>query len=74
MRALVLVAGLVTGLVAGGLGCIGSTAPDCAQYTECSTCATEAACSFCLETNACIADDATCPGDRAQTPDMCAEE
>jgi hypothetical protein len=65
---------MLLGLVAGASnGCLGHSTTSCAELVECSTCVMEAACGFCLETNACIADDATCPGDRAQTPDMCGE-
>jgi Plexin repeat len=51
--------------------CIGSGEPNCAQYAECGTCVMEDACGWCFETNLCIPDGQTCPGDRAQTPDMC---
>jgi hypothetical protein len=65
-------------LLASGLGavasfaCLDSPAPvNCQQFAECAVCTMESACSFCLETNQCIADSQVCGGDRAQTPDMC---
>ncbi len=67
----VLLAGVVAG--AGAAGCVGSGEPNCAQYSECGTCVMDSPCGWCFETNLCIVDSATCPGDRAQTPDMCAE-
>jgi hypothetical protein len=66
---------LVLVAAAASVQCVDSDpAAGCAQYNECVTCVMEAACGFCLETNACIADVDPCPGDRAQSTDMCEEE
>jgi hypothetical protein len=73
-QAVILLGACTLGAVAA-IGCLDSpNTTNCQQYVECGSCTMVPECSFCLETNQCIADSQVCGGDRAQLPDMCEGE